>query len=128
MSIDQIQYQERKRRRNEKKRKRKRDRKAEYKRLLARRLKRIAELLERWKTQPPAPDERLDETAACLYVGGSKPIDPSTLRRRYSPPIKVGPHSVRWPCRNLEADIARMNAERDIQTAQTQAKHEDLRF
>jgi hypothetical protein len=101
---------ERKRQRNEKKRARKRDRNAEYKRQKERRLEHIAELIERWKTQPPGPDERLDEIAACLYVGGSKPIDPSTLRRRYSPGIKVGQQAVRWPRRNLDADIARMNA------------------
>jgi hypothetical protein len=93
--------------RRDRERKRKRDQERERRR--ARRAKRIAELLERWKTQPPGPDERLDELAACLYVGGSKPIDPSTLWRRYSPPIKVGAQAVRWPRRNLDADIARMN-------------------
>src|SRR6516225_6388216 len=102
MSISQIQQQERARKR--------RDRKREYKRLKQRRLKYIAALIERWNTQPPGPDERLDETAACLFVGGSKPIDPSTLWRRYSPPIKIGPQAVRWPVRNLQADIARMNS------------------
>jgi hypothetical protein len=90
-------------------RKRKRNRKAEYRRLLAHRREHIAELLERWKTRPPGPDERLDEIAACLYVGGSKPIDPSTLRRRYGPGTKVGAQAVRWTPRNLDADIARMN-------------------
>ena len=108
MATLQVQAQER--RRNEKKRAHKRDRNAEYKRLKERRLKHIAELIERWKTQPPGPDERLDEIAACLYVGGSKPIDPSTLWRRYSRPIKVGAQAVRWPVRNLQADIARMNS------------------
>jgi hypothetical protein len=81
----------------------------ERERKLKRRAKRIAELLERWKTQPPGPDERLDELAACVYIGGTKPIDPSTLWRRYSSPIKVGPQAVRWPRRNLDADIQRMN-------------------
>jgi hypothetical protein len=90
--------------------KRERNRTAEYKRARERRLKLIAELRERWKKHPPARDERLDETAACLYVGGSKPIDPSTLRRRYSAGDKVGPHSVRWTPAQLDADIARMNA------------------
>jgi len=87
-----------------------RDRKAEYERLKQRRLEHTAALIERWKTQPPGPDERLDEIAACLFVGGSKPIDPSTLWRRYSRPIKIGPQAVRWPVRNLQADIARMNS------------------
>jgi hypothetical protein len=91
--------------------KRKRDEERERKR--ERRRQRIAELIKLWKTQPPSPDERLDETAACLYVGGSKPINPSTLWRRYSPPEKIGPQAVRWPRRNLDADMARMNAECD---------------
>jgi hypothetical protein len=104
MSTLQIQRQERKRRRT------KEQRAEEYKRLCKRRLEHIAELIERWKTRPPGPDERLDEIAACVYVGGSKPIDPSTLRRRYSPPIKVGAQAVRWTVKNLQADIARMNS------------------
>ena len=110
MSISQIQQQERRRRRNEKRARRRRDRKAEYARLKERRLEHIAALIERWKTQPPGPDERLDEIAACHYVGGSKPFDPSTLWRRYSRPIKVGAQAVRWPVRNLQADIVRMNS------------------
>jgi hypothetical protein len=89
--------------------KHKRDRKAERDRALARRLKLIDELRERWKTNPPAPDEPLDETAACLYLGGSRPIDPSTLRRHFSPGEKVGLKCPRWTPRKLDADKARLN-------------------
>jgi predicted DNA-binding transcriptional regulator AlpA len=32
---------------------------------------------------------------------------------RYAKPIKIGPQSVRWRLSELEADIARMVAERD---------------
>jgi hypothetical protein len=106
-------------RRHNKKRARKRDRKAEYKRLIERRHEHIAELNERWKTQPPGPE---DEIAACLYVGGSKPIDPSTLWHRYSRPIKVGAQAVRWPRSNLDADMARMNA---VEAAEPNSPQED---
>jgi hypothetical protein len=76
-----------------------------------RRRQRIAELRARWAKF--GPDDLLDEVGACLYVGGAKPIDSSSLWRNYSSPIKVGPQAVRWPRRNLDADIARMNAERE---------------
>jgi len=117
VAIDQLQDQERKRRRNERKQ-RKRDRKAEYKRLLKRRLKHIAELRELWARIPPQPEDLLDEIAACLWAGGTEPIDPSTLWRRYSPPIKIGPQAVRWPLKNLQADRARMNPTNSEVTAE----------
>ena len=87
--------------------KRKRDRVKEYKRKLERRRQRIAELRARWAEF--GPDDQLDEIGACLYVGGSKPIDPSTLYRRYSKGQKVGAQAVRWSRRNLDADKARLN-------------------
>jgi hypothetical protein len=110
--------QERKRRRKEKHKQRKQrtkeQRAEEYQRLLARRLEHIAELRKRWATfgRPRDPEELLDEIAACLFVGGTDPIDPSTLRRRYSPPIKIGAQAVRWPLKNLQADIDRLNSGR----------------
>ena len=71
------------------------------------RQQRIAELRERWAKS--GPDELLDEVGACLYVGGSKPIDGATLWRRYSPPIKIGAQAVRWTRAQLDADRARAN-------------------
>jgi hypothetical protein len=112
VSTQEVQQQERKRRHNEKKRRRRTQaqRAAEYRRSLARRLEHIAELRELWAKIPPRPNDLLDQDGACLYIGGSKPIDPSTLYRRYSSPIKVGLQAVRWPRSNLDTDIGRMNA------------------
>jgi hypothetical protein len=78
----------------------KEQRKERLKRKLARKQQRIAELRARWAKS--GPDDLLDEVGACLYVGGARPIDSSTLWRNYSPPIKVGPQARRWPRRNLE--------------------------
>jgi predicted DNA-binding transcriptional regulator AlpA len=63
-------------------------------------------------------DELLDCYAACVFLGGSKPINPATLWRgikagRYSAPIKIGPQSRRWRRSDLQGDIDRMVAERD---------------
>jgi hypothetical protein len=116
VSTLQIPRQEYKRRRNERRKRSKAQRKAEYKRLCERRLERIAELRKLWAEIPPQPGDLLDEDAACLWAGGTKPIDPSTLRRRYSPPIKVGAHAVRWPFENLQADIVHMNVGRTSET------------
>jgi hypothetical protein len=97
-----------------------RDRALERKRAEARERKRerreqrIAELREQWAKT--GPDELLDEIGACLYVGGSRPIDSATLWRQYSKPIKVSAQAVRWTRQQLEADRARMNAERDSKT------------
>src|SRR6516225_4509117 len=96
--------QERRRLRKEKRKRTKKQRKAEYKRRCQTRLKRIAELRKIWAETPPQPGDMLDEHAACLLIGGTKPIDPSTLRRRYSRPIKIGLQGVRWPFENLQAD------------------------
>jgi hypothetical protein len=111
----QIEQQERRRRRKEWRKQRKRtkaQRKKEHERAVARRLERIAELRRLWTEIPPKPGDLLDEDAACLWAGGSKPIDPSTLRRRYSKPIHIGPQAVRWPFENLQADRERLNAGR----------------
>jgi predicted DNA-binding transcriptional regulator AlpA len=63
-------------------------------------------------------DELLDAPAACRFIGGTKPIDESTLWRgvkagRYSKPIKITPQSVRWFRSELAADIKRLAAKRD---------------
>jgi predicted DNA-binding transcriptional regulator AlpA len=62
--------------------------------------------------------ELLDVDAACAFIGGSRPIHPSTLWRfvksgRISRPIRLGPQSVRWRRSELERDIERMIRERD---------------
>jgi predicted DNA-binding transcriptional regulator AlpA len=64
------------------------------------------------------PDELLDVYAACKFLGGSRPINPATFWRgikagRYSKPIKISAQAVRWRRSELEADVARMIAERD---------------
>jgi hypothetical protein len=106
VATDQLQEQERKQRKRTKA-----QRRAEYKRAVARRLERFAELRKLWAEIPPKPGDLFDEIAACLWAGGTtKPIDPSTLWRRYSRPIHVGPQAVRWPFENLQADRERMNA------------------
>jgi predicted DNA-binding transcriptional regulator AlpA len=63
-------------------------------------------------------DDLLDVYAACAFIGGSRPINPATLWRgvkagRYSQPIRITPQSVRWRKSELQADIERMNADRD---------------
>ena len=63
-------------------------------------------------------DEHLDAPAACAFIGGTRPIHPSTLWRgvkagRFSKPIKIGAQSVRWRRSELAADLDRMAAERD---------------
>jgi predicted DNA-binding transcriptional regulator AlpA len=63
-------------------------------------------------------DERLDEKATCAFLGGNRPIHASTLWRgvksgRFSKPIHIGKQSVRWLKSELEADLARMAAERN---------------
>ena len=61
-------------------------------------------------------DEYLDVKAACRFIGGTKPIDPSTLWRnvkagRYSPPDHVGPNMVRWRRSKLARDLERIAAD-----------------
>jgi predicted DNA-binding transcriptional regulator AlpA len=63
-------------------------------------------------------NELLDEGATCRFLGGSRPINPSTLWRgvkagRYSKPIKISSQAVRWRRSELEADIERMAAKRN---------------
>jgi predicted DNA-binding transcriptional regulator AlpA len=67
-------------------------------------------------------NELLDEEAACRFLGGSRPIHPTTLWRgvkvgRYSKPIKISKQAVRWLRNELADDIARMAAERDTHDA-----------
>jgi predicted DNA-binding transcriptional regulator AlpA len=62
-------------------------------------------------------DEYLDVKAACRFIGGTKPIDPSTLWRnvkagRYSPPDHVGPNMVRWRRSQLARDLERIAADK----------------
>jgi predicted DNA-binding transcriptional regulator AlpA len=63
-------------------------------------------------------DELLDQEAACKFIGGSRPIHPTSLWRgvkagRFSKPIKIGVQAVRWRRSELAADIERMAAERN---------------
>ncbi len=63
-------------------------------------------------------DENLDEAAVCKLIGGSKPINPSTLWRgvksgRYSKPFHISDNAVRWKRAEILGDIDRMVAERD---------------
>jgi predicted DNA-binding transcriptional regulator AlpA len=62
-------------------------------------------------------DEYLDVKAACRFIGGTKPIDPSTLWRnvkagRYSRPDHVGPNMVRWRRSQLARDLERIAADK----------------
>ena len=68
-------------------------------------------------------DDLLDEAETCRYIGGTKPINPSTLWRgvrdgRYSKPIHIGPQSVRWIRGELRRDRERMIAARDAKTTE----------
>ena len=63
-------------------------------------------------------DELLDGDAACAYIGGTRPIHITSLYRgvkdrRYSPPIKLGPHTSRWRKSELRGDIERFAAQRE---------------
>jgi predicted DNA-binding transcriptional regulator AlpA len=67
-------------------------------------------------------EDLLDEAETCRFIGGSKPIDPSTLWRgikagRYSKPIHISAQAVRWIRGELRRDRERMIAERDKATA-----------
>jgi predicted DNA-binding transcriptional regulator AlpA len=62
-------------------------------------------------------DEYLDVKAACRFIGGTKPINPSTLwrgvkERRYSPPDPIGPNMVRWRRSQLARDLERIAADK----------------
>ena len=61
--------------------------------------------------------ELLDRQAVCALLGGSKPLNPSTLYRgirqgRYPRPLKVGPGSSRWLRDECEAVLRRMTEAR----------------
>jgi predicted DNA-binding transcriptional regulator AlpA len=67
-------------------------------------------------------DELLDCSAACKFLGGSRPINAATLWRgvragRFAQPIKIGVKSVRWRRSELQADLDRMAALRDSAAA-----------
>lgn len=62
-------------------------------------------------------DERLDLQSVCRRIGGTKPIDASTLYRgikagRYPRPVKVGPGSSRWLRSEVEACLRQMTEAR----------------
>ena len=62
-------------------------------------------------------DHLLDRAEVCRLLGGSKPINPSTLYRgirqgRYPRPLKVGPGSSRWLRDECEAVLRRMKEAR----------------
>jgi predicted DNA-binding transcriptional regulator AlpA len=61
--------------------------------------------------------ELLDRRAVCALLGGSKPLNPSTLYRgirqgRFPQPLKVGPGSSRWIREELESALRRMTEAR----------------
>jgi predicted DNA-binding transcriptional regulator AlpA len=61
-------------------------------------------------TSKTAVDELLDIKAACRFLGGTKPIDPSTFWRgirdgRFSKPLRIGPNIRRWRQSDLSRDI-----------------------
>jgi predicted DNA-binding transcriptional regulator AlpA len=56
------------------------------------------------------PIDLIDVRAACAIIGGSKPISRSTFYEgiaagRYPPPVRVAPHTVRWPKHEIESCI-----------------------
>jgi hypothetical protein len=64
------------------------------------------------ETDPP--DEWLDISAACAFIGGTRPINPSTYYRgvragRYSAPEKRGANVVRISKRKLADDLRRLS-------------------
>jgi len=63
----------------------------------------------------------LDIQAACEFLGGTKPVHPSTVwrwikARRISPPKNVGPNIVRFELEVLKADVEAGCATRPKQT------------
>jgi predicted DNA-binding transcriptional regulator AlpA len=55
----------------------------------------------------------LDKREVCVFFGGTKPINPSSLYRgirqgRYPKPVKVGPGSSRWLRSECEAALRSM--------------------
>ena len=67
-------------------------------------------------------EELLDLDAACLFIGGSRPINPATMYRGiksgiYPPPVKIGPNLSRWRKCELAEAIERRIAARDSAVA-----------
>lgn len=65
------------------------------------------------KPKQSLDDERLDIPGACAFIGGNRPINPSTLWRwiqqgKIRPPIRLGSKAVRFSKRRLAEDIERM--------------------
>jgi hypothetical protein len=61
-------------------------------------------------------DEWLDISAACAFIGGTRPINPATYYRgvkagRYSPPEQRGANVKRVSKSKLAADLRRLNPE-----------------
>ena len=59
----------------------------------------------------------LDRAEVCRLLGGTRPINPSTLYRgiregRYPKPIRVGPNSSRWLRAECEAVLRKMTEAR----------------
>jgi prophage regulatory protein len=57
-------------------------------------------------------DDLLDKRAVCRLLGGSRPINPSSLWRwikagRFPKPIAVGPQVRRWRRSDVEATLQR---------------------
>jgi predicted DNA-binding transcriptional regulator AlpA len=57
--------------------------------------------------------ERLDIDTLCKYVGGSRPLHPSTIYRmikanKLPVPIKLGPKSNRWLKSQVDAALAKL--------------------
>jgi predicted DNA-binding transcriptional regulator AlpA len=63
-------------------------------------------------------DELLDIDEVCTFLGGSRPINPSTVWRgikagRFSAPIYVTKQNPRWRRRDLERDLEALATKRD---------------
>jgi hypothetical protein len=63
-------------------------------------------------------DELWDLDEVCVYHGGLRPLDPSTVWKgikagRFSKPIYPTPQNPRWRRSDCERDRARQIAERD---------------
>jgi predicted DNA-binding transcriptional regulator AlpA len=64
-----------------------------------------------------ASEDLLDIDEVCVFFGGTKPLNPSTIYRglgkRYPYPVKVGPNTNRWLRSECEAAKREMVAARD---------------
>ena len=64
------------------------------------------------------PIELLDVRQACVFFGGTRPINPATLYRgiakgRFPQPVKIGPGISRWLRSECETALRTMIAERE---------------